>query len=394
MENITNLQTAAIYYAEIEGLCAVILAILLFSTLRDVSRSVQRRNLIFELISVIAYCFIDSIWMFIYGDVIPRNRITRYASNVFLYISMAICSYTIYAYLECLMDEIRGKKHRRRKLIYWMQYIEVFLIVITPWTQLLFSINEKGDMFRTIFYYPYMALLYLPVVIALVKSIVISLRTENEFSKRHIRLVTVYTIPVLVGASLHFVLLTHPTFIIGFSTASVIIYIALMREQVSRDELTGITNRRTGERYFHQKINEINTRQSTEQLYLMMIDVNHFKSINDTFGHTEGDNALILLSNALKNVCAGLKNRCMICRFGGDEFVIGMTSDSETEVQDLCAYLNDALSDLNIAENLPYELSISMGYTKYEKGMKNLKNFLALADEQMYINKKKNHLKT
>ena len=100
MQDLTNLQTAAIYYVEIEFLCAVFMQILLFSTLRDVGRNVQRRNLIHLLISVIAYCFVDSIWMLVYGNVIPRNGLTRSLSNVLLYISMGFCSHDIYSYLR------------------------------------------------------------------------------------------------------------------------------------------------------------------------------------------------------------------------------------------------------------------------------------------------------
>ena len=388
MQDLTNLQTAAIYYVEIEFLCAVFMQILLFSTLRDVGRNVQRRNLIHLLISVIAYCFVDSIWMLVYGNVIPRNGLTRSLSNVLLYISMGFCSHDIYSYLEGLMDEIRGIKAKRKKL-YWLLIFEIVIIIANPWLNIIFSIDSKGDMYRTVLYPPFMLVLYTPVIIALVKSIIIAVKTENEFSRRHVSLVTVYTIPVLVGATLHFRWLTHPTFVIGFSVATVIIYIALMREQVSRDELTGITNRRSAERYFHRKINEINNGQSNESIYLLMLDVNRFKMINDTYGHTEGDRALVLISDALKNVCAGMKTRCMICRFGGDEFVIGLSSDSEDEVENLCDYLRDALCDVNISEKLPYELSISMGYKKYEKKMKNLKNFIAAADKLMYENKKK-----
>ena len=68
-----------------------------------------------------------------------------------------------------------------------------------------------------------------------------------------------------------------------------------MREQISIDALTGINNRRQGERFFISRIQDINRSgtPSVEGLYLFMMDLNKFKSINDTYGHAEGDRALI-----------------------------------------------------------------------------------------------------
>ena len=76
-----------------------------------------------------------------------------------------------------------------------------------------------------------------------------------------------------------------------------IFYIASMKTQISTDPLTGLNNRGQLANYVAQKSNIYRENRLT---IVIMFDINDFKLINDTYGHAEGDRALILVSNALK----------------------------------------------------------------------------------------------
>jgi diguanylate cyclase (GGDEF)-like protein/PAS domain S-box-containing protein len=90
-----------------------------------------------------------------------------------------------------------------------------------------------------------------------------------------------------------------------------------LKDLASRDPLTGLLNRRSGEHLLKQYDDE--KRQSKKSLCLIMIDIDNFKKINDTFGHAVGDQILISSSQLLKNKA---RNTDSFIRWGGEEFLI------------------------------------------------------------------------
>lgn len=99
-----------------------------------------------------------------------------------------------------------------------------------------------------------------------------------------------------------------------------------LQEQVLRDPLTGLLNRR----YLDEAM-EIEVQRAArahESVSLVMLDVDHFKRINDDHGHQAGDFALASLAKLLN---ANVRNGDIVCRYGGEEFVI-LLSDATTEV--------------------------------------------------------------
>lgn len=111
-------------------------------------------------------------------------------------------------------------------------------------------------------------------------------------------------------------------------------YLIVLQEN-ERDNLTSLLNRRTLEQRFGkllsaqkrcQKVvaNEFSSGnkrslQRTDQIHLAMIDIDHFKKINDTYGHIYGDEILILIANLMRST---FRNTDLLFRFGGEEFVV------------------------------------------------------------------------
>mgnify|MGYP002737656633 CR=1 FL=1 len=80
----------------------------------------------------------------------------------------------------------------------------------------------------------------------------------------------------------------------------------------------------------------------TDDVYLLMMDADGFKQINDRYGHVEGDHALQVISAALKEVCSASGG--FIARYGGDEFVVLQKATAEQDIMDLCWAFNDELA--------------------------------------------------
>ena len=150
------------------------------------------------------------------------------------------------------------------------------------------------------------------------------------------------------------------------------------------DELTGLYNRRGFFTLLNQQLKEIK-RQKTKA-FLLYADIDHFKEINDTFGHHAGDVMLIEAANILR---ATYRESDIIARFGGDEFVVFPVGHEESHVSVVVARLQKNIDAFNAQEERGYTLSISVGVAPYDSwNFHSIDGLLAEADKLMYKQKR------
>lgn len=150
------------------------------------------------------------------------------------------------------------------------------------------------------------------------------------------------------------------------------------------DELTGIYNRRglltLGEHYLRI------VRRQKKGIYMLYADFDDLKKINDTWGHQEGDLALIETANVLKN---NFRESDIIARIGGDEFVVIPVGTTVDSVDIVFARLNKAIEINNSEGNHAYRLSLSVGIAFYDpEHPVSIEELLAQADKSMYDRKR------
>jgi len=123
-------------------------------------------------------------------------------------------------------------------------------------------------------------------------------------------------------------------------------------------------------------------------LMVMFMDMDRLKEINDIYGHSHGDNALIMFSGVLKS-CAGEDK--IAVRYGGDEFlIIGQVEDKD-EAERFKEKLEKALEAANAESGLPYQIEASIGYVLTDpKSATELDDYVEEADTLMYEVKKRN----
>jgi diguanylate cyclase (GGDEF)-like protein len=149
------------------------------------------------------------------------------------------------------------------------------------------------------------------------------------------------------------------------------------------DELTKIPNRR-GFIKLAQHGMDICSRHNISSS-LVFFDLNKFKSVNDTFGHAEGDAALIVFSDQLKNT---FRDSDVIGRLGGDEFAVLLTNTSLEPAEIIISRLRASIKRYNKESNPGYEISFSEGIVTIdnEKNI-SLESLLNQADSLMYTKK-------
>jgi diguanylate cyclase (GGDEF)-like protein len=158
-------------------------------------------------------------------------------------------------------------------------------------------------------------------------------------------------------------------------------------EQLSKtDALTGISNRHV----LSEIVEDIFRADSTEnkKISVVMIDIDHFKEYNDTYGHIDGDRCIVKIVDALREKLDQESNR--LFRYGGDEFVALVPFIESNAVQEMLESIRGEIEGLMI-ENKRSKVSdyvtCSFGYTTFTKGQGEYQRAFYLADEALYMAK-------
>ena len=155
-----------------------------------------------------------------------------------------------------------------------------------------------------------------------------------------------------------------------------------LAELATRDPLTGVFNRR---HFLEMAANEINRARRTRRPFtLLLIDADHFKSINDRYGHQAGDEVLKRLANELS---AQLRKTDLIARYGGEELVVLLTETNLEKGLLLAERLREqiAKSSVKYGDDL-IAVTISIGATE-ATGAETIAELLGAADESLYAAK-------
>ncbi|SEA18328.1 diguanylate cyclase (GGDEF) domain-containing protein [Lachnospiraceae bacterium NK3A20] len=295
----------------------------------------------------------------------------------FITLNIATFIWTIYSETEQGADTFKSKDNIR--FLFVPLGFAMFLAVIDPWTHLLFVISPGGRYERMSLYPFQMGLLLLYTSITAFRMLDKARYEVNEQRRIQMRLIGAFPIYLLGAWILSFFLGNLPLFCIAITCAILNIYIGNSTNQISIDKLTQINNRQNLLGYINGVI-----RSHDLQLYLLMIDVDYFKKVNDNFGHQEGDAALVRVANALKSACGGnSKKRPYIARYGGDEFIVVAEAQNEEEIEGLCRQIHDKLYYFNIWSSVPYNLTVSIGAVRWQEGMDTMA-LIGAADEKLY----------
>ncbi len=152
------------------------------------------------------------------------------------------------------------------------------------------------------------------------------------------------------------------------------------------DEMTGLLNRRG----FYERLEKAIAagEVSEHDIVILSVDLDGLKKINDTYGHTEGDNAIITVGRALCTACG---NEAVCARFGGDEFaaaVIVHKQQTASWYAEFTRAFSQSISEYNAVSGKPYQVMASVGFAAQPcSETMNLEALINRADSQMYADK-------
>lgn len=161
------------------------------------------------------------------------------------------------------------------------------------------------------------------------------------------------------------------------------LYVGHMKSNLTRiadtDALTGLRNRRRFDEMAGDEV--LRSAHGRQVLWLLMIDIDNFKMINDTFGHLEGDHALRQVSRVLRE---GVRGSDIVARYGGEEFCILLPGADENTAHATAQRLRRIVSELRVGPKFDHPVTISIGATAMDREDSCLGDLLKRADQALY----------
>jgi len=188
-----------------------------------------------------------------------------------------------------------------------------------------------------------------------------------------------YIVPALFTS----IQLKYPVYLTTWNSAAIVIvitYIFILNDQACRDSMTGLENRLAYEHYAQNiKYKQIN------KLFIIYMDIDELKTINDQYGHHEGDKAIKTFANLLFESFPLRKKK--LIRLGGDEFLILLKEQHQEKVMCYIRNLIQHVEAYNDREKKAYRLGFSYGIVCGANASESIHKLVEYADQLMYKQK-------
>jgi diguanylate cyclase (GGDEF)-like protein len=294
-----------------------------------------------------------------------------------------ICQIAGYFYLFVFVDYIAYKNPKRTRKFMRAAW---FLIIIHT-VILLFNIGSGFYFFISrednIYHYGSLYIIRiiasgLPAVLSIFGFVYSLAEKDGKFEKTAVFIALTYILSVGLSSIFDIKRLTSSIVWPAITAMLLYTYFFIIRQDARIDPLTKIGNRFA----LNEFIDKLSRQTMQESWAIIMLDMDHFKEINDKLGHAAGDMALRDMAEIIKD---SIGPADFAARYGGDEFVIAVKSDPPP----LLSRLQEAIQKFNNQKKRNYQIQMSFGYDIFITGTDQIvQDFLGHIDSLMYAQKK------
>ena len=368
-----------LYYVQTNSICMLVLLIVAMALNRTNVLPARRRAFNRLVIICFVICISDIVAWYLNGKFFAGSRALQHLFNMTYYAAITWVGYAWLKYVDLRIKRLEDNISKR-----WVDTVPlgIMLLVIAtnPLTHMLFSIDETNTYTREsgIFVHWIISWGYLFYSTALVIIKINQAKSRTE--KSQLMPMVWFVVPPAAAAVLQMFFYGLTSTQCGVTLSILIIAFNYLADDISRDALTGLNNRKALENHLIELLQRGNS-----DLTILMCDIDRFKTINDTLGHTAGDLVLKRMSDGLKKVCGNFPGDAFLCRYGGDEFIVCCRNMGEGDADRLTASIEQAIADVNAdySDNLSFGISVGHVSGQYES-YKDVEGLIALADAAMY----------
>ena len=372
MENVINIEAIAIA----NGMALILAIQLLFGN----NWRYEKNNIEWKYLKIIIYvtaiaCIIDPVVFLADGHPGLINWLIVYVGNMILFLDDIIVGLS---WIIIVCNHLLGYVPLfHRILAAVLSAIGLIALVVNLFVPVIYHVDENSVYHRELLFWLFTGI----VCIFLLDAVAIYIYNKIRGGILKFFPIFQFVLPVSAGIAvqgmMYGVSVVWPAVII--SAAGLLN--SLKTEYLFTDSLTGLYNRA----YLQELGQEIDKKGPAGSAAALMLDINRFKSINDEFGHAEGDIALIKVAEILKSTVGALG--CVI-RYAGDEFVI-LLNTKQTEIIEGCIRsIHRKFAEGNKKSNKGYDLEMSIGFCPISDQTPTLDDMINEADRLMYIDKK------
>ena len=359
----------------------VVFAVLLLYNHFSIDRQEKQVKFDFALLAFMLYFAGDCFWAAISAEILPKTRLSVASNSFLLYLFMTLITYSWLQFVMAFEQAPRRNLPLNRFAVAFPFLVSTLVLIlhyiIAPHT----LIDSELNMLPAFSVY-LVAVPYIYMAAILFYTIRKARQTQNPASKRKHLFVGFFPLMTIIGGLIEMLFLPEvPIFCNTSMVLMLVFYIQSLLAKVSLDPLTGLNNRGQLERYCSQRGNLLMPDRKT---FVVMMDIDRFKSINDTYGHAEGDKALVQVSGALKAAMGRHNMPSFLCRYGGDEFIMIVHPAAAEEVEDL---IRDIRAEVK-SWSTEHSLSISAGYDELRGAEDSIEECIERADKKLYQDKK------
>ena len=370
-------------YVEINVVGVCLLAIILFNQKQDVGSSTLKRSFNHLIYATILMLMTDTACWLLDGAAFPRAHVYKMLAESVYYVFNIGIPFLWVVYVEIAISKELKSTYRRLKWLAIPMLLLFLFIIVNLFTGSIFTVDENNVYARNAGLYAFVVVAYAYLAYASVRAVQAARRASWKEDTRRYYTMAFFMVPPGVAGIIQ-IFVYGLSLIWVFVTISIMLmYIDVLNRQISTDPLTGINNRRELTKYILRE-----TKDPSHQgiLALIMMDVDSFKQVNDTYGHHFGDEILIRVSEILKHSC---KNTlAFLARFGGDEFCVVYPAKDKADVESLIAKILRNVVRWNTMSSDPVKIGLSIGYSVWRvDAEETVEAFCQRADEKMYEEK-------
>ena len=368
----------AIYIAN--GAAVLLLFIILLSSKKPTHHGLLDEKIYYSLVILnILQCLIEAAVMCIDGKTAYGYRALSLVLNDILFIFTIVFAYSLVVYADYkLFTDIK-----RIRRIYPVVAIPAALVIIgcliNLATPVFFAVDQNNVYQRTSLY----IIPYVIVYSYMAYGVILIYWYRKKVHKYLFLPAVLFMIPIIIGSLLQFFFYGYSLIWLGVSIGMVSLFINVQKEAAYVDILSGLYNRQ----YFNNiLLMHSKNGGAADALAGIMLDIDSLKSINDRFGHAEGDEAISIAGRILR---AAVGHQGVLCRLGGDEFIILMHINSQKEIGELVDIIKAQVTQFNESGKKPYKIHFSMGYSIYQNEHGSIDDFIKKIDASMYEDKRR-----
>lgn len=329
----------------------------------------------------------DIFWAMVEDHITTPHPLLNASVNAVLLSAVAAGCYFWYKFTEYRLHSKFFSNRRFYMLMNIPLAAAVVLNLLSIFTGWVFYIDAHGSYTLGPLFVVQGAVCYLYLMIPTVRSLRMAIKSRSSFQRREYLAYAVYMVPPLLAGLLEDYIPTVPVLCLSMFMIIHMLFLMIQDMQIYNDALTGLNNRRRLSQFLEERIPSTS---AENPLSVFMVDVNRFKSINDTYGHVEGDAALKTVAQALKMTAVDFY--AFAARYGGDKFclvVIGSSHRPEEVADRLRKHLMEIQKGQEPSKG--YTVTVSIGYVVRHTPDYSSDDLISRADFYQYQDKRNCH---